>query len=106
VPTRPQLSKIDAVLNEQADAAAQDGRADGPNADKSRASKPRLLQKDKCEHAQDKDAGDECISNAVGHVHWFTRGDDFRHVLNPFNETMRRHTSHSRIMQAVTRKLK
>jgi hypothetical protein len=104
VPTRPQLSKIDAAPIEQPNAARQDGLANGPNADKAPALKPPLLQKDKCEYRQDKYTADHSIGNAVSHAHWFTRGDGFRHVLNLFNETMRRHTSHSRKMQAVTSK--
>ena len=86
--------------------AARDGLTDGPKADKERAFKPLLLQKDEREYRQDKYAGDYSISNTVSHAHCVRRGDDFRHVQNLFNETMRRHTSHSRIMQVITSQIK
>ena len=99
-------AEIDAVPIEQADAPAGDGLADGPKADIAWALKPPLLQKDKCEYRQNKYTGDNHISNTVSHAHYVRRSDDFRHVQNLFNETMRRHTSHSRIMQVVTSKIK
>jgi hypothetical protein len=45
------IEEADAVPIEQAEAAAQDGLADGPKADKALRVKPLLLQKDKCEYA-------------------------------------------------------
>jgi hypothetical protein len=68
------------------------------------AFKPRLLQEDEGEYRQDKYSGDNDIRNTVSHAHCVRRSDDFRHVQNLFNETMRRHTSHRRMMQAVTSK--
>jgi hypothetical protein len=106
VPTGTRFSEIAGVPIEQRNAAVQDGLADGPKTDKARAFKPRLLQKDKGEYAQDKYTGDHSISDTVGHAHCVRRSDDFRHVRNLFNETMRRHTSHSRKMQVVTSKIK
>ena len=77
-----------------------------PNADKAWAFKPLLLQKDECEYRQYKYTGDHDISNTVSHAHCMRWSDDFRHVQNLFNETMRRHTPHSRMMQVVTSKIK
>jgi len=74
--------------------------------DNASALKPLLLQKDECEYRQGEYAGDNHISNFVSRACDVRRSDDFRHVHNLFNETMRRHTSHSRIMQVVTRKIK
>ena len=104
-PTGTRFSEINADPIEQADTAAQDGSAGGPKAHNSRAFKPPLLEKDKCEYAQDNYTADNIISNTVSHAHGVGRSDDFRHVLNLFNETMRRHTSHSRKMQVVTSKM-
>jgi hypothetical protein len=70
------------------------------------ASKPRLLQEDEGEDRQDEYAGDHDISDAVSHAHCVRRSDDFGHVENLFNETMRRHTPHSRMMQVVTSTIK
>jgi hypothetical protein len=90
------LAADDFVL-EQADAAAQDGMTNGPKTDEQRLLNP-LLGKEIRDHKCDKYAADDCISHNVRDVSWLMRGDDFRHVHNLFNETMRHHMSHNRIM--------
>jgi hypothetical protein len=104
VPSGARFSEIDDVPIKQPNAAAQAGPADRPT-DKARAFKPLLLQKDKCEDAQNKYTADHSIRHTVSHAHYVRRIDDFRHVQKPFNETMRRHTPRRRMMQ-VTSKIK
>jgi hypothetical protein len=105
VPTDTRFSEIDDVPIKQPNATAQGGVADGPTAHQARAFKPRLLQKDKCDDAQENYAADYSIRHTVSHAHWVRRSDGFRHVQSLFNETLRRHIAHSRMMQ-VTSKIK